>query len=667
MKIYALALSALIVLTACGGGSDSNTEVTPTNIAPQVSLASSQISVDVGETFELVATASDSDGRVVSYSWSQTSGPDITMPDSNTPKLKLVAPEVEQEQSLTFRVEVKDDDNASAWSEVSVTVSAINQKPQVSIISSATTVVAGQAFELEASATDSDGTIASYAWSQLAGSSVTIADNSLAKLNLVAPNVEQAQTLRFQVKVTDDDGEIATAEIELEVTVTSQQAAPDVYFYSPNINVITGEAVDVKAEAYDPDGQIVSYQWQQLSGPDLVIADAQSANLQLSVPALAIHQQAEFRVTVVDNDGLTASADLKLSLFPRFNSKTLSGRTDGKGVDLVIVADGFQQHELAALNTAALEFARHFVQEPTIAVHKEAWNIHLIESISQESGASFPQDNIHLNTAFDAHFQCGGIYRLLCVNSEKVMDVTAKILPQFDQIIVVVNSTTYGGSGGPVSVYSLADSASDIAIHELGHSFAGLADEYSYGSSDNSIHEPNQPNVTTQTEPNQLKWKHWITDLDDLPSQAGEQGVGLFEGAYYRAKNYYRPTDDSVMRNIGRPFGEVNAEQWSLNVHRVAGSVHTVAPELEQVEQAAGTSVTFRVEPVFNEQISEIFWYLDDQLQQTGTRFDTSFTVNTAPSSQYQVKVVVKDKTGLIRQDGFNLSEFENVWKVKAL
>ena len=110
---------------------------------------------------------------------------------------------------------------------------------------------------------------------------------------------------------------------------------------------------------------------------DLAIADPQTANLQLSIPDLAIHQQASFRVTVTDNDGLTASADLELNLFPRFHSKTLSGRTDGKGVDLVIVADGFQQQELAALNTAALEFANHFVQEPTIAVHKDAWNIHL--------------------------------------------------------------------------------------------------------------------------------------------------------------------------------------------------------------------------------------------------------------------------------------------------
>ena len=334
MKIYALALSALFVLTACGGGSDNNTEVTETNIAPQVTLASSQSNLAGGDKFELLATATDSDGNVVSYSWSQTAGAQVTLPDTSTSKLALTAPDVEQEQTLTFRVEVQDDDNATAWSEVSVIVSAANEKPEVSIVSSNTTVVAGEAFELEAFATDSDGTIVSYNWSQLAGPDVTINDNSLAKLSLVAPNVEQADTMQFQVIVTDDDGETASANLDLQITVTGEQAAPDVYIYRSNINAMTGDTIDVGAEAYDPDGQIVSNQWQQLSGVDLAIADPQTANLQLSIPDLAIHQHASFRVTVTDNDGLTASADLELNLFPRFHSKTLSGRTDGKGDDI---------------------------------------------------------------------------------------------------------------------------------------------------------------------------------------------------------------------------------------------------------------------------------------------------------------------------------------------
>ena len=190
----------------------------------------------------------------------------VTLPDTSTSKLELTAPDVEQEQTLTFRVEVQDDDNATAWSEVSVIVSAANEKPEVSIVSSNTTVVAGEAFELEAFATDSDGTIVSYNWSQLSGPDVTINDNSLAKLSLVAPNVEQADTMQFQVTVTDDDGETASANLELQITVTGEQAAPDVYFYRSNINAMTGDTIDVGAEAYDPDGQIVSYQWQQLSG-----------------------------------------------------------------------------------------------------------------------------------------------------------------------------------------------------------------------------------------------------------------------------------------------------------------------------------------------------------------------------------------------------------------
>jgi IgA peptidase M64 len=153
-------------------------------------------------------------------------------------------------------------------------------------------------------------------------------------------------------------------------------------------------------------------------------------------------------------------------------------------IDLVFVGDGYVEAELPtyaihcqnALNTL-------FAQEP-YATYRNFFNVHVVNVISNESGVdNDPNLGISKDTALDAGFWCGGIERLLCVDVGKAY-AAAAAAPQVDHVLVVANSTKYGGAG-----YTFDDlatfaggngAASEVAIHETGHSLGNLADEYDY-------------------------------------------------------------------------------------------------------------------------------------------------------------------------------------------
>ena len=205
---------------------------------------------------------------------------------------------------------------------------------------------------------------------------------------------------------------------------------------------------------------------------------------------------------------------------------TLLGRSDGKGVDLVITGDGFKLDQIGTFHTAAQNFVNYmFDYSDNISKHKSGWNVHRLDAISNtdcidnvrsENSACFRE------SAYGSYYWCGGTERGLCADGKLVRNKVSSVFPQYDTILVLVNSTKYGGIAAGYSTASMHAQSASVALHELGHSFAGLADEYEYGTCNNSI-EPSAPNVTINTDNSTVKWKHWFDD----PS------VGMFEGGKY--------------------------------------------------------------------------------------------------------------------------------------
>jgi hypothetical protein len=264
------------------------------------------------------------------------------------------------------------------------------------------------------------------------------------------------------------------------------------------------------------------------------------------------------------------------------STQIFGGAPRTQAFNVMLLAEGFTAAQQADFNSACGEFVIAFRATSPFDVLSPAINIFRVNVISTDSGADDPVatggTGAEVRTYFDASFGSNGIRRLLVCNTSTVLQVAAAQVPEFTAAVVVVNSIVYGGSGGSVGTYSLAGGATEIAIHEMGHTAFGLADEYPYYAGGNETGhdhhppvEPGEPNVTINTDRNTLKWRSAVppgTPLptmsnpscnqpDGRPSPLPTDAVGLFEGAHYYHCGCFRPQYDCKMRNLGAPFCRV--------------------------------------------------------------------------------------------------------------
>lgn len=243
-------------------------------------------------------------------------------------------------------------------------------------------------------------------------------------------------------------------------------------------------------------------------------------------------------------------------------------------MDYVFVGDGYTAAEMDKWHQDAKKVIDGFMADPLFAANRGTMNVRRVDVASNQSGADESDRGIYRDTALDSAFNCSGIARLLCVNSSKVLNVVGSVLAPDarDVIVVVTNSTRYGGSGGDVAALSMASQSIEIALHEIGHTAFSLADEYTYGSCSTS-REPAAGNVSLNGS-RSVKWSRLIASNTAVPTPGGNYAngtVGAFVGGDYCASGKYRPTENSRMRTLGYPWHAVN-EGLARNVFARYGS-----------------------------------------------------------------------------------------------
>jgi hypothetical protein len=283
-------------------------------------------------TVTLSAVATDSDGEIVTYLWTQISGDDVQLNRNDLAEVTFLAPDLESAQTLIFKVEVTDNDGLIHSDEVAIEVQPFSQPKPIAPPQTkyAPIVNAGEdqviteesTVTLSAVATDSDGEIVTYLWTQISGDNVQLNRNDRAEVTFSAPDLESAQTLIFRVEVTDNDRLKHSDEVAIEVRPFSQAKpiAPPQTKYAPVVNA--GEDQTVKetatvtlvAVATDSDGSIEAYQWAQTSGPSVQINNDDKAEATFSAPDIGNSETLEFEIVVTDNDGLTASDKVVINL-----------------------------------------------------------------------------------------------------------------------------------------------------------------------------------------------------------------------------------------------------------------------------------------------------------------------------------------------------------------
>ena len=243
-----------------------------------------------------------------------------------------------------------------------------------------------------------------------------------------------------------------------------------------------------------------------------------------------------------------------------------------------------------------------------------------------------------VDTRYDSTFCSQGIQRLLVpTDMDAVYRDADAGFPAWEQVLMVVNDTEYGGSGGAIATTSTNEFGTDVMSHELGHSLLGLDDEYDVrtpgypdcsdlaGASD----PPCQANVTDVTTRTNLKWRRWVEDSTPIPTttQPGSQVVGLFEGAHYSPTRWYRSCYDCLMRSLGRPLGPVGSEQLPLRLFGEAFDVGLVEPgsvtpsTAETVVVAPGETVTLSLDVLSTlpGPATKVQWYVAGQPVRTDT------------------------------------------------
>jgi hypothetical protein len=222
--------------------------------------------------------------------------------------------------------------------------------------------------------------------------------------------------------------------------------------------------------------------------------------------------------------------------------------------DLVFVGDGYTSDQLGLYGQHVRAKLNEIMAIEPFRSNRGQFNVWQVNVISPESGVdNDPTLGMRRNTALDMYFWCGNIERLLCVNETKARQFAAAA-PDADQVIALANTGKYGGAGGGVATASGAHpSSGQIAIHELGHSIGGLADEYGGTGDCYPFGEPSEPNVSrltaAQMQSARVKWYRFIGQ----PSPDGGV-VGAFAGGRYYERCIFRPTQNSIMRTLGQQF-----------------------------------------------------------------------------------------------------------------
>jgi len=284
-----------------------------------------------------------------------------------------------------------------------------------------------------------------------------------------------------------------------------------------------------------------------------------------------------------------------------------NGVSAGK-VDFLILGDGYTASERAKFEKDARRLTELLFQTSPFRERRKDFNVWALCPLAAESGISRPSSGIHRRSPLGTTYDSFGSERYVLTFDNRAFRDVASFAP-YEFVEIVVNNETYGG-GGILGLYGTvaADSAEApyVFVHEFGHHFAGLADEYytspvAYAPATVKT-EPWEPNATALLDPGKLKWKDVVDAETPLPTPWQKEEfesrerefqerrariraegrpeeemealfrevrefevrlfdvekylgkVGAFEGAMYEAKGYYRPEVDCIMFTRSQAF-----------------------------------------------------------------------------------------------------------------
>lgn len=235
-------------------------------------------------------------------------------------------------------------------------------------------------------------------------------------------------------------------------------------------------------------------------------------------------------------------------------------RTVDKRMDLVLLPVGYTKGEKDKMMKDLKDFSDWMFIEKPYKDRQDVINIEAIEYYTEKSGVAGLGERKDDKGPLGVKYNTFGSERYIMTQDLWALNDVLNCVA-YDAVILLINSEVYGG-GGIYNYYATCytgEKAKEVLIHEFSHSFAGLGDEYSYNDSDAGVQnieaEPYERNVTTLVNFDS-KWGDMIDKDTPIPTPQGLQykdKVGVFEGAAYISKGFYRPYMHCMMRDLS-PF-----------------------------------------------------------------------------------------------------------------
>lgn len=228
-------------------------------------------------------------------------------------------------------------------------------------------------------------------------------------------------------------------------------------------------------------------------------------------------------------------------------------------IDVAILAEGYTEAEMDIFYRDAEATCEALFAHAPFDKLKDRFNIVAVASPSADSGVSIPLKNEWKSTAVSSHFSTFYSDRYLTTSRVKSIHNWLAGIP-YEHIIILANTDTYGG-GGIYNSYTLTTAHhpmfKPVVVHEFGHSFGGLADEYAYSEAPSPLYpydkEPWEQNITTLVN-FESKWKDMLPNGTPIPTPVKTSqeeiytSVGVYEGAGYTTKGIYRPVTECRMK-----------------------------------------------------------------------------------------------------------------------
>lgn len=336
-----------------------------------------------------------------------------------------------------------------------------------------------------------------------------------------------------------------------------------------------------------------------------------------------------------------------------------AGNPQGQ-VNMVVLGDGYTADQLDDFAAHAQTFIDAFFAYEPFATQGAHFNVWRIDIVSTESGVSTP--SAPKDTALEALLGCFNIDRLLCVNSALADAAVAAALPDLraDVRIVLANSDLYGGGGGYWAAATAANPFSgEVAIHEIGHSFGLLNDEYVDQAICNAgtYGPPGEINASAQSGRTTVPWASWIDPGTPVPTTTTTPATpGVYEGAHYCPTGSFRPTYRSLMNALGQPFEQVNAEQLVREIYGRARPIAATGPDgypsAPALNAPSDGLVRFTAVPLRDRLTGtdlDLVWRVDGAIVGAGSEFGLS--ASGLSPGDHEVSVAASIESDFVRND----------------